>query len=249
METDTLLLRGPRPDRGAGPDRGGGGAAGGAPPGPAARREARCAPARPATASCGSTRASTRSCSLSRTRPRARAGSRSSCPLPGPRAACSSSSGPAIPDHSGRAPLSRERVVLRVRRRRPRGARVALPKGLLPFHRYPEGARTPFEEHLVEAAATVRDAAGVCRVHVTVSPEHRTAFEAVLEQARPRLERETGARFEVRFSEQSPSTDTVAIDETGPPLPGFGGAAPLPAGRARRSPEEPRGVAGATSSS
>lgn len=94
-------------------------------------------------------------------------------------------------------------------------ALAALPKGLLPFHRYAEAVRTPFEEHLVEAAATVRDAAGVCRVHVTVSPGHRAAFEAVLRQARPRLERETGARFEVRFSEQAPSTDTVAIDETG----------------------------------
>jgi Domain of unknown function (DUF4301) len=94
-------------------------------------------------------------------------------------------------------------------------ALAALPKGLLPFHRYPGGVRTPFEEHLVEAAATVRDAAGVCRVHVTVPPGHRAAFEAVLEQSRPRLERETGARFEVRFSEQAPSTDTVAIDEEG----------------------------------
>jgi hypothetical protein len=94
-------------------------------------------------------------------------------------------------------------------------ALVALPKGLLPFHRYAGAVRTPFEEHLVEAAATVRDAAGVCRVHVTVSPGHRAAFEAVLRQARPRLERGTGARFEVHFSEQAPSTDTVAIDETG----------------------------------
>jgi hypothetical protein len=92
---------------------------------------------------------------------------------------------------------------------------LALPKGLLPFHRYPDGVRTPFEEHLFEAAGTVRDAAGVCRVHVTVSPGHRGAFEAVLEQARPRLKRETGAQFEVRFSEQAPSTDTVAIDERG----------------------------------
>ncbi|HEX5855819.1 MAG TPA: DUF4301 family protein [Thermoanaerobaculia bacterium] len=94
-------------------------------------------------------------------------------------------------------------------------ALAALPKGLLPFHRYAGTVRTPFEEHLVEAAATVRDAAGVCRIHVTVSPEHRSAFDVVLEQARPRLERETGTRFEVRFSEQSPSTDTVAIDERG----------------------------------
>ena len=91
----------------------------------------------------------------------------------------------------------------------------SFPKGLLPFHRYAGFTRTPFEEHLVEAAATVRDAAGVCRIHVTVSPEHRPAFGAFLRKARPRLERETRARFEVRFSEQAPSTDTVAIDEKG----------------------------------
>ncbi len=90
---------------------------------------------------------------------------------------------------------------------------AALPKGLLPFHRYGGVFRTPFEEHLVEAAGTVRDAADVCRIHVTVPPGHRGAFEAVLEKARPCLERETGARFEVRYSEQAPSTDTVAIDE------------------------------------
>ena len=94
-------------------------------------------------------------------------------------------------------------------------ALLALPKGLLPFHRYPGAVRTPFEEHLVEAAATVRDAAGFCRVHVTVPPGQREAFEEVLERARPRLERETGARFEVRFSEQASATDTVAIDEEG----------------------------------
>jgi hypothetical protein len=94
-------------------------------------------------------------------------------------------------------------------------ALAALPKGLVPFHRYAESVRTPFEEHLVEAAAIVRDARGICRVHVTVSPEHRSAFEAALEKARPRLERETQTRFEVSFSEQSASTDTVALDESG----------------------------------
>ena len=94
-------------------------------------------------------------------------------------------------------------------------ALAALPKGLLPFHQYAESVRTPFEEHLVEAAATVRDARGICRIHVTVSPEHRSAFAAALEKARPRLERETQARFEVSFSEQAASTDTVALDESG----------------------------------
>jgi Domain of unknown function (DUF4301) len=94
-------------------------------------------------------------------------------------------------------------------------ALAALPKGLLPFHRYAGTSRTPFEEHLVEAIATVRNAGGICRLHVTISPDHRAAFAAALEGARPRLERETRARFDVRFSEQSPSTDTVALDDSG----------------------------------
>jgi hypothetical protein len=89
------------------------------------------------------------------------------------------------------------------------------PKALIPFHAYPEGARTAFEEHLFEAANTIRDAGGLCRVHFTVSPEHRRAFEDRLGEFRPRVERATGARFSVSFSEQSPSTDTVALDESG----------------------------------
>jgi hypothetical protein len=89
------------------------------------------------------------------------------------------------------------------------------PKALIPFHAYPEGARTAFEEHLFEAASTIQDAGGLCRVHFTVSPEHRRAFEDELGEVRPRVERATGARFDVRFSEQSPSTDTVALDGSG----------------------------------
>ncbi|MEO8056242.1 MAG: DUF4301 family protein [Acidobacteriota bacterium] len=107
----------------------------------------------------------------------------------------------------------------------------ATPKGLLPFHRHPEGARTAFEEHLFEAAGTIRDAAGLCRVHFTVSPEHRKAFEAKLAEVRPRVERATGARFEVSFSEQSPSTDTIAgAGEGGPFRTASGGLLFRPGG-------------------
>ncbi len=97
-------------------------------------------------------------------------------------------------------------------------ASPSTPKGLLPFHRYPEGSRTAFEEHLFEAAGTVRDAAGRCRVHFTVSPEHRYAFERELAEVRPRVERATGARFDVTLSEQAPSTDTIAAGEDGRPF-------------------------------
>jgi hypothetical protein len=95
---------------------------------------------------------------------------------------------------------------------------AATPKGLLPFHRHPEGNRTAFEEHLFEAAGTVRDASGLCRVHFTVSPEHRKAFEDKLAEIRPRVTRATGARFSVSFSEQSPATDTIAGGADGGPF-------------------------------
>jgi hypothetical protein len=99
-----------------------------------------------------------------------------------------------------------------------------VPKALIPFHAYPEGARTAFEEHLFEAAETIRDAGGLCRVHFTVSPEHRALFEEKLSEARPRVEGATGARFAVSFSEQTPSTDTIAGDPDGGPFRTASGA-------------------------
>ncbi len=87
-----------------------------------------------------------------------------------------------------------------------------LPKALLHFHRYADGTRTAFEEHLVEAAATVRDAAGVCRLHFTVSPEHQARFRELLERVRATYERRYDTRFQVSFSTQQTSTDTVAVD-------------------------------------
>jgi len=94
----------------------------------------------------------------------------------------------------------------------------ALPKGLLEFHAYPGGSRTPFEEHLAEAAAYVRDAEGITRLHFTVSPEHLRLFEALLDRVRVEYERRCGTRFEVGFSMQKPSTDTLAVDLENRPL-------------------------------
>jgi hypothetical protein len=84
------------------------------------------------------------------------------------------------------------------------------PKGLLSFHRDGAGARTAFEEHLVEAATLARDAKGVCRLHFTVSPEHRERFEALLARSAPRFGARLGVTYDVSFSEQHPATDTIA---------------------------------------
>jgi hypothetical protein len=92
------------------------------------------------------------------------------------------------------------------------------PKGLLEFHRYADENRTAFDEHLVEATEYVRDARGRCPVHFTVSPEHRSAFLARLEKTRAKYERRYGVRFDVDFSLQKRSTDTLAIDEENEPF-------------------------------
>jgi hypothetical protein len=95
----------------------------------------------------------------------------------------------------------------------PRGLNYAnLPKGLLKFHQYPDGSRTAFEEHLVEAAEYVRDGKGICRLHLTVSPEHREGFERLLEKVGPLYEAKYNVRFQVDFSTQGEFTNTIAVD-------------------------------------
>ena len=96
---------------------------------------------------------------------------------------------------------------------------AALPKGLLKFHRYPDGtSRTPFEEHLVEAAAYVRDADGICRLHFTVSPEHEDRFRSHFHAVQLSYERRHHARFKIDFSTQKPSTNTLAVDPNNRPF-------------------------------
>jgi hypothetical protein len=88
----------------------------------------------------------------------------------------------------------------------------AMPKGLLRFHAYPGEGRTPFAEHLVEAVGYTRDDGGRCRLHFTVSPEHREMFSALLERVGPEYGQRFAADFEVGFSSQKPSTDTLAVE-------------------------------------
>ena len=93
----------------------------------------------------------------------------------------------------------------------------ALPKGLVAFHRDGDDVRTAFDEHLVDAGRLYRGARGDCRVHFTVSDDHRARFDARLAEVRPRLEARLGATLDVTFSVQDPATDTLAIDADGAP--------------------------------
>jgi hypothetical protein len=98
----------------------------------------------------------------------------------------------------------------------PRGLNFgALPKALVPFHRYPEGARTALEEHLAEAPGLLKDRRGLCRLHFTVSPEHRGLFESFVVEKAPFYERLCRCRYRIGFSVQKESTKTIAVDQKG----------------------------------
>jgi hypothetical protein len=99
----------------------------------------------------------------------------------------------------------------------------ARPKGLIPFHVAHDGPRMPLDEHLDEAAAHARGADGCCRLHFTVSPEHLVAFEARLAHIEPAFAARHEATFQVGFSVQRPSTDTLAAEIDGQPLRDSGG--------------------------
>jgi len=85
-----------------------------------------------------------------------------------------------------------------------------LPKGLLQFHAYDDCVRTPLEEHLVEGALYAAGKDGKVNVHFTVSPEHRPLFEALVAQKKEEYELKFGVTYNISFSEQKSSTDTVA---------------------------------------
>lgn len=92
-----------------------------------------------------------------------------------------------------------------------------LPKGLLQFHSYDDCARTPLEEHLVEAALYA-SSQGEADVHFTVSTEHRELFETLVQEKVAEYEKQYGVHFHVSFSEQKPSTDTVAANMDNTPF-------------------------------
>ncbi|HUE85308.1 MAG TPA: DUF4301 family protein [Vicinamibacterales bacterium] len=93
-----------------------------------------------------------------------------------------------------------------------------LPKALIPFHRRPV-LRTAFEEHLLEGARYTRSRDRIARTHFTVAPEFREDFERLLTAVGPRVSAATDDTTPaVSFSEQHPSTDTLAATLDGQPF-------------------------------
>ena len=91
------------------------------------------------------------------------------------------------------------------------------PKGLVTFHSYPDGARKAVEEHLVEGALYARSGDEVY-IHFTVSAEHKDGFLEVLGASQPLFEDRFGVKYNISFSVQKPSTDTIAVNPDNTPF-------------------------------
>ena len=98
-----------------------------------------------------------------------------------------------------------------------------LPKGLLLFHKYRDGARTPALEHLVEGAqycvAPAKNGEKpTVYLHFTVSHDHLPLFRQHIADNFKKFEDKYEVKYDVTFSEQLPSTDTIAANPDGTPF-------------------------------
>ncbi|WP_341216524.1 DUF4301 family protein [uncultured Wocania sp.] len=85
-----------------------------------------------------------------------------------------------------------------------------LPKGLLPFHKYKDGAVTAFYEHLLESTLYA-SSNNKAKLHFTVSENHHEYFNSELTKIKAQLEQRTETNFDVSFSYQKAETETVAL--------------------------------------
>ncbi len=96
-----------------------------------------------------------------------------------------------------------------------------LPKALLKFHNYENYSRYAIEEHLVEAAqySTITSEKGViAQIHFTVSKEHLALLQSTIDKLLPKYEKMFNVKYKITYSEQKPSTDTIAVDLNNEPF-------------------------------
>ncbi|WP_282041495.1 DUF4301 family protein [Winogradskyella flava] len=85
------------------------------------------------------------------------------------------------------------------------------PKGLLPFHKYKSHhISTAFEEHLYEAALYASDDSKA-ELHFTISERYKDKFSEEFKRIEEYVEENTGVSFNISFSYQQESTDTIAV--------------------------------------
>ncbi|MBT8393494.1 MAG: DUF4301 family protein [Flavobacteriaceae bacterium] len=91
------------------------------------------------------------------------------------------------------------------------------PKGLFPFHKYKKHLATAFEEHLFESALYASSNSRA-DLHFTISDVHSHKFDKEFKRIEKIVERKTNTEFEIEYSFQKPSTDTIAVTKRNVPF-------------------------------
>lgn len=91
------------------------------------------------------------------------------------------------------------------------------PKGALLFHKYKNFNRTAFEEHLAEASQYA-SSNGKAKIHFTVSEDHQDLFEELKARCEKQYTEKYNLQYEITFSNQKKSTDTLAADINNQPF-------------------------------
>ena len=91
------------------------------------------------------------------------------------------------------------------------------PKGLLPFHKYKQHVSTAFEEHLFEGALYA-SSNNVANIHFTISGKHKHRFDEEFKFIEEDVEERTNTKFNITFSYQKESTDTIAVTHENTPF-------------------------------
>ncbi|MDZ7777401.1 MAG: DUF4301 family protein [Bacteroidales bacterium] len=92
------------------------------------------------------------------------------------------------------------------------------PKALILFHSYDDNARLSLEEHLVEGAHYAMSNKGKVKIHFTVSPEHMEDFKHAIQQKKIKYENKFRVYYDISYSIQKPSTDTIAVTPDNEPF-------------------------------
>lgn len=92
------------------------------------------------------------------------------------------------------------------------------PKGMIGFHDYGDEVRTAFEEQLFEGKAYAQGRDQNINFHFTVAPKYAKEIESHLENAWKKVPQEGNVQAQFKLSVQSPSTDTIAVNDDNTPF-------------------------------
>lgn len=93
-----------------------------------------------------------------------------------------------------------------------------LPKGLLLFHSYRRQPARLWKSIWPKGAMYAKNNAGEVNIHFTVSPEHKALFEQLVAAKAGDYEEKFSVKYDISFSVQKPSTDTIAADMNNNPF-------------------------------